>query len=229
MVLVLLDMVTSGQPLDTIVFAQDMEEIIANFQSALASKVMNKEFATHKELVQLLILVYVTHNIQEAIVIFLFALVKLILMHVLDQMELAILLVFVAAQLDMQEMNANTWFATEKIQMKLMSVMAKEFAKIQIAALVIHNTQEITVNFQNALVKLILMHVLDQMELAILLVFVTAQLDMQEMNANTWFATEKIQMTLMFVMAKEFAKIQIAALVIRNTQEITVISQNALD
>jgi hypothetical protein len=40
---------------------------------------------------------------------------------------------------------------------------------------------------------------------------------MQEMNANTWFAMEKIQMTLMFVMAKEFAKIQIAALVILNT------------
>jgi hypothetical protein len=73
------------------------------------------------------------------------------------------------------------------------------------------------------------MHVLDQMEHAILLVYVAAQLDMQEMNANTWFAMEKIQMTLMFVMAKEFAKIQIAALVILNTQEITVISQNALD
>jgi hypothetical protein len=85
------------QLIGTIVFVQDPEEIIANFQSALANKVMKQVYATHKVLAQLLILVYVTHNIQEAIVIFLFALVKLILMHVLDQMELVILLVYVAA------------------------------------------------------------------------------------------------------------------------------------
>jgi hypothetical protein len=185
-------------------------------------------FVQEMDFVKILILVFANLDTLETNVKYQFVTQKLTHLHVLMEMVHASLQTNVSVILNTVEKNAKILFALEKLPMIPLFVMGMGFVKIPILVFVKQLTLEINAKLQFVIQNQVQLLV-QEMVPVYLQITAIAILDLQEMNAQSQFASENYQMIPMFAQEKEIALHQILVYVKALTMEMNVNFLFAMD